>query len=312
MGRLSDIVEHGLRLEAEQETRDLMNESRKIQMEEIIRDRAQSQLRTTPGYVTAFDRFTDPETPTEELGKYAVELGDDIPDAMKARQFNQNAWMRNKVGIDRYMAELAAREKAREDAQAHAESMRQQGERERDERFNKNFEAVGKRFEDTNKRITDTAEANRTAAEEKAALAERNRQAGNIKEHQQQIARNVTTFSYDALEQSDPDTQKILKKRFNGADPSEVRKAIIAGSKNAADLIRAGLDPEDAYAAVSGGIVIENGKVLRTEIPIPEQLKSAGGGDIEAKVEAAIKKAGKDTPELREALRKRIAARGGN
>lgn len=107
MGRLSDIVLRGLQFEAEQESRALQDEARKMQMEDIVRERVQEKLRTSPGYIQAWDRVTNPETRTEELGRYAGSLGADVQAAMQARIENQRIDARNKWTVANDMAKHA-------------------------------------------------------------------------------------------------------------------------------------------------------------------------------------------------------------
>lgn len=321
MGRISDIVLRGLQFEAEQETRELENEGRRLQMDKIIRENVAVGRRMNPKYAESWDRFTNPETPTSELGKWMANIPpEDFPDLINDRNTMLEAHTRNKFATAKYIAEWEQKFAIQEKRFELQEAARKEGERERDERIIYQQGEISRRATESAGLQRDLRNATTQRQVDAAELAERNRRAGNLDEIQNQISLNITKYPFEALSIADEDTQKALKKKLNGKDPADVRGAILTASENAAELIRVGVPPEKAYKAVASGIDLRGATVVVTPVAVPADLPTTrvqdeDDGPSEADLDAAVERgvmnalnAGKaDTPELRRDLRARAA-----
>ena len=318
MGRISDIVLRGLQFEAEQETRELENEGRRLQMDKIVREKVAVSRRMNPKFAESWGRFTNPETPTSELGKLMADIPpEDFPDLINDRNTMLAAHARNEFAVEKYVNEWQQKFALQEKRFELQEQARKQGERERDERLVYQQGQINERTNE-NVALRKGLATNTTRRQVRAAeLAEANRRAGDLKEHQNQISLLLTSRPFDALSAGDADQIKILKNEMGDVPMRKVRDEIIAAGTNAAELIRAGVKPEAAYLAVRSGITIDPDAKTITRIPVavpppqPEDLDENGldEDDVEAYVEKgvanALNKKMADTPELREALRKR-------
>lgn len=89
-GGQPSITEAYLRGEQQEilrESREFDTAIKRSQLEDLMRERVASKRRVSQGYIQAYEKFTDPDTDTSELGKYLTIGGaEDAPGWIEARQ----------------------------------------------------------------------------------------------------------------------------------------------------------------------------------------------------------------------------------
>lgn len=238
MGRLSDIVLRGMQFEAEQESRALMDDARKLQMEEVVRERVAQKRRATPQFVRAMETFTRPDATDEQLGESAAFIGGEfMPRAIEMRNTFLLADAKEKAANERRNMELQSILERIELQQASAT-----------ERVGLQQAGAGERNAATNATRIATDNPPPGAKPAKPVVLD----ATDMARMRDEITAQVfdgKSFN-DILEAEG----KVTDSDGNELDPVEVRRAVMAASSNAAAMVRAGIDPAAAAAKAAKDI----------------------------------------------------------
>jgi hypothetical protein len=324
MGRLSDIVLRGLQFEAEREARELENEGRRLQMESVIRQRVAERRRTTPEYVKAWDAFQNPETRTADLGQFAPALGDDIPAALEARAKNQAIKVQNDFALSKMREQneaLLGRMEARFTQQDETNKMLEAGRNARSEATDERLRTLAADFANLRRELDDKPKKPTYTPDDALDVVSRRLFQANFNELAKldgiaiPLGKNVT--QEQALAVASEAADDLIRLQDAGMDRGAALATVLRNVKRETKkgkLVSISYVPSAASATpgvATPAPAPARPDTARAAVALTATLTEEQEDKIEAAVQRAVANGQADTPDLREALRKRLLARGG-